>query len=87
MYQSPVAHKTVYSGAEPRETKEVISHRVHKTTDATMADSDLEAIRQARMQELQSQSGGGQDSQKEEQKYIFPKTYARVRGLTYIQKP
>jgi len=36
-----------------------------------MADSDLEAIRQARMQELQSQSGGVQDSQKEEQKYVF----------------
>jgi len=43
-----------------------------------MADSDLEAIRQARMQELQSQSGGGQDSQKEEQKCVFLKTFAQI---------
>ena len=32
-----------------------------------MADQDLEAIRQARLQELQSQSGGGKDGQKQEE--------------------
>lgn len=38
-----------------------------------MADSDLEAIRQARRQELQSQTGGdSQGGQKEdEQKYVL----------------
>ena len=42
---------------------------VSPTTD--MAESDLEAIRQARRQELQSQGGGGQGGGKEEdQKYV-----------------
>ena len=39
-----------------------------------MADSDLEAIRQARRQELQSQQGGdkgrGGNGQADEQKYV-----------------
>jgi DNA-binding TFAR19-related protein (PDSD5 family) len=41
-----------------------------------MADNDLEAIRAARRQELQSQSGGGESGgqQEDEQRHVLPDT-------------
>ncbi|KAK3690998.1 hypothetical protein LTR37_018900 [Vermiconidia calcicola] len=51
-----------------------------------MADSDLEAIRQARMQELQSQSGGGKDGQKEEEQRNR-EAEARASILSQILEP
>ncbi|KAK3691497.1 hypothetical protein LTR37_018635 [Vermiconidia calcicola] len=51
-----------------------------------MADSDLEAIRQARMQELQSQSAGGKDGQKEEEQRNR-EAEARASILSQILEP
>ena len=49
----------------------------------TMADQDLEAIRRARLQELQSQSGGGKDGQKEEEQKSVRSISCILRNPTY----
>lgn len=52
-----------------------------------MGDAELDAIRRARMQELQSESGGGQEGkEKEDQKYEMPSLYQHTIAYNIVQE-